>query len=363
MSNYFYPAHGYNEIEHFEENMADIKNSDYFLDGNLKVSGSLVANKIMTDDGKTFDLSKQTLPKNINFVDGKMGLNQEKPSADLDINGILKVKEIHLGNLKLTNTENSLRIQNEFGFIDIGTKNKDWGHIYTDRPKFALNKQVTDVSGPYVDYVKYGPNGGINLGKLNLSNTENSLRIKNEHGFVDIGSKNKDWGHIYTDRPKFALNKQITDVQASNSKDYVDYLKRSPNGGISFGNLNISNTDNSLRIQNEHGYIDIGSKNKDWGHIYTDRPKFAFNRHMADVQTDKALEYVKLNKEDGIDIKNFKITPKDKDLIFNNKDNNRTVMTMHQNGGITVYTLNGQDGSHIKNTLFWCDDKNYLCKK
>ena len=40
---------------------------------------------------------------------------------------------------------------------------------------------------------------------------------ENTNGYIDIGTKNKDWGHIYTDRPKFALNKDLVDTQNLNA--------------------------------------------------------------------------------------------------------------------------------------------------
>jgi hypothetical protein len=205
-------------------------------------------------------------------------------------------------------------------------------------------------------------NGAITLGKINLSDTENSLRIKNQNGFVDIGSKNNEWAHIYTDRPKFALNKQIADVQGPDSKNFIDYVKRSTNGGIDMGSLNISNTENSLRIKNESGFVDIGSKNSGWAHIYTDRPKFALNKQITDVQGDY-VDYVKYNVDGGININNFKITTKDKNLIFNNKDNNKTIMNMNQNGSVQIYTYNGQSGNHLNGAVYWCDDKGTQCLK
>jgi hypothetical protein len=205
-------------------------------------------------------------------------------------------------------------------------------------------------------------NGGITLGKINLSDTENSLRIKNQNGFVDIGSKNNEWAHIYTDRPKFALNKQIADVQGPDSKNFIDYVKRSTNGGIDMGSLNISNTENSLRIKNESGFVDIGSKNSGWAHIYTDRPKFALNKQITDVQGDY-VDYVKYNVDGGININNFKITTKDKNLIFNNKDNNKTIMNMNQNGSVQIYTYNGQSGNHLNGVVYWCDDNGTKCLK
>lgn len=83
-----------------------------------------------------------------------IGRHDEGCKAVITKDGVLRVNAIELCNLKLTNTDNSLRIQNPHGFIDVGTKNGGWGHIYSDRPKFAFNKQITDVSdNPYVDYV------------------------------------------------------------------------------------------------------------------------------------------------------------------------------------------------------------------
>jgi hypothetical protein len=88
-----------------------------------------------------------------------IGRHDEGCKAVITKDGVLRVSAIELGNLTLSNTDNSLRIQNSNGFIDIGTKNNDWGHIYTDRPKFAFNKQITDVSNvPFVDYLRHNDN-------------------------------------------------------------------------------------------------------------------------------------------------------------------------------------------------------------
>jgi hypothetical protein len=67
--------------------------------------------------------------------------------------GTLNVNKIQLGNITLTAEDNSLRIRTPTGYIDVGSKNGGWGHIYTDRAKFAFNKPITDVSrSPYKDY-------------------------------------------------------------------------------------------------------------------------------------------------------------------------------------------------------------------
>jgi uncharacterized protein YneF (UPF0154 family) len=81
------------------------------------------------------------------------------------INNELRVNKLCIGNVCLVQGDgNSLRIQNGNGFVDVGAQNSNWAHIYTDRPKFALNKQITDVSKePYSDYIKHNDKIGIGL--------------------------------------------------------------------------------------------------------------------------------------------------------------------------------------------------------
>ena len=88
-------------------------------------------------------------------------------------------------------------------------------------------------------------------GELNIKDTNtklmkgdgNALRIKTATGFVDIGSQNDGWAHIYTDRPKFALNKQLTDISA---EPYSDYLK---NGNVKIsGNFETGGNINTTKI-------------------------------------------------------------------------------------------------------------------
>ena len=43
------------------------------------------------------------------------------------------------------------------------------------------------------------------------------------------------------------------------------------------------NQSGALRISSGNGYIDIGPRNTSWAHIYTDRPKFIFNRDIYSV--------------------------------------------------------------------------------
>ncbi|WP_421876495.1 hypothetical protein [Marinoscillum sp.] len=42
----------------------------------------------------------------------------------------------------------------------------------------------------------------------------------------------------------------------------------------------ITYSDNWHKVQTSYGYIDLGPHNADWAHIYTDRPKFIFNKDV-----------------------------------------------------------------------------------
>jgi len=113
-----------------------------------------------------------------NVSDFCIGRHDEGCKAIITKDGVLKVNAIEIGDLKLSNTDHSLRIQNPNGYIDIGTKNGGWGHIYSDRPKFAFNKQITDVSAdPYIDYSREGK---IEVIDQNPSNTWQVSRMTAE---------------------------------------------------------------------------------------------------------------------------------------------------------------------------------------
>ena len=56
--------------------------------------------------------------------------------------------------------------------------------------------------------------------------------------------------------------------------------------------------DGLLKIRNKNGTMDIGPQNKGWAHIYTDRPKIAFNKKVWNVGIRPYQPYV--NKSDQI---------------------------------------------------------------
>ena len=106
----------------------------------------------------------------------------------------MNVNAIRIGKLTLSDPgDGSLRISNANGWVDIGAKNDGWAHLYTDRPKFALNKQLTDVSGnPYKDYMKF--NEKIRIGNSHrVDGGEGSLN--NQWLTVHGGHKVGPWHH------------------------------------------------------------------------------------------------------------------------------------------------------------------------
>jgi hypothetical protein len=185
MSGIFYSANG--QVGNLIENMS---NEDYYLDGSLKVAGSIISNKFVNEAGEPIGLPKDVDVKGSLKVKDQTELGNTLIKGGLNVNGfitgslingsVLNVNRIQLGNLILSNTDNSLRIQNENGYIDIGTKNKDWGHIYTDRPKFGLNKDLVDVRGNSSNYVKYTADGGLNVNNFDITTKNNELIFNNK---------------------------------------------------------------------------------------------------------------------------------------------------------------------------------------
>ena len=102
-------------------------------------------------------------------------------TGDIRANNITSANEINIkdANTKLSKGDgNALRIKTAGGWVDIGAQNDGWCHIYSDRPKFAFNKQITDVSGPYLDYIKTSDKNELANNTNILRNDFNALRSK-----------------------------------------------------------------------------------------------------------------------------------------------------------------------------------------
>ncbi len=128
MSNFIYSANGdVADLENNIETMADVsKPLDYFnLAGNLRLAGSIKATDFIKDDGKPLDtvtVTKLALPKNVYYADGKVGINENKPTAALDVKG--KVKVQGETQLKKTIVDGLLKV----GRDDTHPWNAGWGN-------------------------------------------------------------------------------------------------------------------------------------------------------------------------------------------------------------------------------------------
>ncbi|WP_024772520.1 hypothetical protein [Aquimarina macrocephali] len=158
-------------------------------------------------------------------LSGNVGVGVTNPATKLHINGDIR------GNL----AGGALRINGTYGYIDVGPLNSGWAHIYTDMPKFIFNKDVYTTTNAFSSY-----NNDL---ILKTKGTER-LRIKDENGYMGIGISNP--------QTKLHINGSIR------------------------GNL----AGGALRVNGTFGYIDVGPLNSSWAHIYTDMPKFIFNKDV-----------------------------------------------------------------------------------
>jgi microcystin-dependent protein len=151
------------------------------LTGNIKSEGSILSNKNLQTNRNRLcfavdDVSHSIYNNNLN-IDGEgpwdgMKMNTYKgldvrtgnasgavPSTILSVrdDGISVKGSVKIGNVTLADAgDGTLRISNGNGYVDVGAKNGGWGHIYTDRAKFAFDKPLTAVQGsPYQEYATY----------------------------------------------------------------------------------------------------------------------------------------------------------------------------------------------------------------
>ena len=86
--------------------------------------------------------------------------------------------------------------------------------------------------------------------------------------------------------------------------------------------------DGLLKVKNKYGSIEIGARGPNWAHIFTDRPKFAFNKKIWNTDIDPHKPYI--NKEDTVQLEGAddSLIIKDNKYVFMNED--RNVISYHK---------------------------------
>ena len=134
--------------------------SDSQFNGNTNTNGIVTGGKIVGKMGDSWGMlwggefamiGKKGNPMRFGFADNT-NADGWSEKVRIEPDGRLKIGNVYLSDAG----DGTLRISNGFGYVDVGAKNGGWGHIYTDRPKFAFNAPVTAVhTYPYKDYAMY----------------------------------------------------------------------------------------------------------------------------------------------------------------------------------------------------------------
>ena len=284
----------------------------------LSVPYALYANK--SGDEKWTETGKD-----IYYTKGKIGIGTNAPEETLHVNGNVR-----------GNQSGALRINTLTGYVDVGSKNPDYAHFYTDRPygfyfggpvtvrdhligykeadlhlstqsamTFLPVKRISILnSNGYVGINKTNPqyqldvNGSLNASAIYVNGspltsssewTTSGTNISNTNsGNVGIGKADPQYrldvngsvnaAALLIDGVPISLEASGTGWSATGNNIYT-----SNSGNVGIGTstpaekLQINGSirgdqSGAVRISSGYGYLDIGPKNADYGHFYTDRP-------------------------------------------------------------------------------------------
>ena len=164
-------------------NISKDSDGNYVIPGNLVVKG---AGTFGTSVNRKLVIKPSTYGTNstgIEFYTGdkRTGYLVPQASGQLVSSGNLFLnpgKKIIMDKCKLSaNNYGALKINTPYGYASIGPENKNFCHIYTDKPTFAFNKSLTDVRD-YKNYKEYSTNKGLDASTeaiRNLSSLANNL--------------------------------------------------------------------------------------------------------------------------------------------------------------------------------------------
>jgi len=165
-----------------------------------------------------FDASTSVYDLNLQPSGGNVGIGTTSPTQKLEVNGNINANELHLNDtntiLKEASSGNSVRIQTNSGYVDVGPKNTGWSHFDTDRGRFYFNKGV-DTNGDLRMY------------------SNNTTKIENSTGYIyELGNRvlttasTLDTGTLDTTLIEIATSSNTTvDISGFSSSDAIVVLR------------------------------------------------------------------------------------------------------------------------------------------
>ncbi len=194
---------------------------------------------------------------------------------------------------------NSVRIQTNFGRVDIGPQDVNYAHFSTDRSKFLFDEPV-HVEGRIqiygADTYLIATEGKIDGHKILTTADEghgkgldaDTLDGDHASSFSRVGH-----GHNYVSREGDTMEGNLTmtgSTYITSPEYHISDSDTRINKGTGFGNFG-----EAVRLQTKYGFVDIGSANLEWAHFTTDRPGFYFGKpvHVKDkIQIYDANTYL-----------------------------------------------------------------------